>query len=157
MSGGNGGGGGFFDEMVNFASGSGGGNFFENLGSDFLNVGLQSASLGTVGYENGKVSNGVNTNVAKNAGQATVSGVKEVTGAKAAEQANTMARQQYEQSKIDADAARVEAQNQTAKNQMAQSRAAGAARNATSSRSATKGAGVQSLTLGQDEKDFLGL
>ena len=157
MSGGNGGGGNFFQSAINSItpeSLNGEGNFFENLGSDLLNLTFQGSTFGQVGYGDGKVTGGATAKVAESAGQSVVSGLKEVTGAKAAEDANTMARQQFEQAKADAETARVTAQNQTAMDQVNQSKAAAAARNSTSR---TTKRGDVSLALGQDERDFLGL
>jgi hypothetical protein len=157
MSSGNGGGKGFFDNTFNLDSFSGEGNFFENLTHDVLNVGIQGMTGGILGYENGKLSNGVTTNGLKKSGKETVSGLKEVTGAKAAEDANDMARKQFEQTKADAEQARLDSQAQIAASEMQKSKIAGAARNATASRSANKGAAIGSYSLGSDEKDFLGL
>lgn len=152
MSSGNGDGEGFFDNLVNVESLSGGGNFFENLGNDFLNHAVQRVTMGLVGVEDGKFSNGVVTNVAKKTGKATVSGLKEVTGAKAAEAANDFAIEQFEETKAAAEKERFQAQSQLAADQVKQSQMAGAARNA-SSRSTPGG----SLILGDEEKDFLGI
>lgn len=157
MSGGNGDGKGFFDNVVNVESFSGKGNFFENLGSDFLNAGLQGVTGGVIGFENGGISNGVTTNLAKKSGKELVSGTKEVTGAKAAEEANKVARQQFEQAAEDAKNARIEAQAATAKDQVRQSQMAGAARASATTRSANKGTAIGGSVLGADEKDFLGL
>lgn len=157
MSSGNGGGSGFFDNTVNVESLSGKGNFFENAFADIVNYGIQASTGGWLGYENGKISNGVTTNVAKSTGQAVVSGIKEVTGAKAAEEANKMARDQFESAKADAEKARQDQIAQNAKDQMQQSQQAAAARVTAASRSSNKGTAVGGLILGQDEKDFLGL
>lgn len=155
MSSGNGGGG-FFDNLVNVESLSGEGNFFENAFADIVNLGVQGATLGYLGYEDGKISNGASTNVAKKAGKEVVSGLKEVTGAKAAEEANTFAREQFDASKAQAEKDRKDALAQTARDQVNQSQMAGAARATAASRTTSKGSGG-SLSLGQDEKDFLGL
>ncbi len=80
---------------------------------------------------------------------------KEISGAKAAEDATALATKQYEEQKLAAENARVEAQNMTARDQVAMSQRAGAARNAVKS-SANKGQPGGS-SLGVDEKDFLGL
>jgi hypothetical protein len=153
---GNGGGKGFFDNIVNVESFSGKGNFFENLGNDFINFSTQMGTGGYLGYEDGKISNGATTNLFKKTGKETVSGLKEITGAKAAEEANLQARQQFEETKANAQAARVEAQQQLAKDQLQQSNIAGAAR-AKRTTSANKGQPVPGVTLGADERDFLGL
>jgi hypothetical protein len=154
-SGGNGGGKGFFDELVKVESFSGKGNFFENIGKDILNYGVQAGTGGWLGYEDGKISNGVTTNIAKKTGQATVSGIKEITGAKAAEDANEMARDQFNKAQADAEAARLAAINQAGKDQTRQSLMAGASRSS-AARSANRGMGIGGGNLG-DERDFLGL
>lgn len=135
--------------LGNFGSG-GGGNFFENV----LNSALQMYTGGMVQYDperggiRGDIKNDVGLDI-----------YKEISGAKAAEQVNVQAREQYEQTKADAAAARVEAQNQTAKDQMQQSRMASGARASSSAttRSTNKGTAISSVSLGADEKDFLGL
>lgn len=158
MSGGNGGGKGFFDEAFNVESLTGKGNFFENAFADIINVGVQGLTGGIAGFENGKISNGVATNAAKKSGAGAVSGIKEVTGAKAAENANELARQQFEQAQSDALAARAEAQDQVAKSELQKSQIAGAARNAQApTRSNFRGVPSGGTLLGQDEKDFLGI
>jgi hypothetical protein len=159
MSSGNGGGKGFFDNLVNVESFSGGGNFFENLGSDVLNYGTQMLTGGILGYEDGKISNGVTTNLNKKAGKEVVSGTKEVTGAKAAEQANDLAREQFEEAKAGAELDRKNATDQTAREEIKKSQSAAAARATATSRSTSKNSstGGGSVSLGDDEKDFLGL
>lgn len=161
MSSGNGGGKGFFDNWVNVDSLSGGGNFFENLGNDLLNFGVQAGTGGWLSYEDGKIGNGVTTNAFKSTGQATVSGLKTVTGAKAAEAANEVARKQFEESKAASEKDRVETIAQNARDQVRQSQMAGAARATAASRITAKGSsatsGGGSLSLGDDEKDFLGI
>jgi hypothetical protein len=157
MSGGNGGGKGFFDSLANVDSLSGKGNFFNNLGNDILNVGVQSMSGGFVGFENGKISNGVSTNIAKSTGQAVVSGLKTVTGAKAAEEANKIATQQFEEQKASAIADRQESYRQAGLQQVQTSQQAGAARSTSRSAAATSNTNKGAFNLGGDEKDFLGV
>jgi hypothetical protein len=135
---------------------SGEGNFFENFMTDVTNYGLQALTVGTVGYNGKTLDNGVATNAHREGRRAAMNGLKEVTGANAAEEANRQARAQFEQSKIDAEAARAESIAQVGRDQVQQSRTAGAARNATRS-SANKGTAVSSYSLGADEKDYLGL
>lgn len=157
MSSGNGDGAGFFSNLLNVESFSGGGNFFENLFVDGLNAAVQMATLGYAGYEDGKISNGINTNIAKKVGREVVSGVKEVTGAKAAEEANRLAREQFEEQKAAALLEREQAKQRNANEQIAASRAAGAARNAGRSNRTGNNQTTGSFSLGQDERDFLGL
>lgn len=135
------------------SSGDGGGNFFENTAGDFLsgnviqdsiNWGLQSATGGLIGFKDGKVGPGFT-------GKAVVGGIKEITGAKAAEDANELARKQIEQTQADAMKARADARYQAGLQDVQRSNLAGRARGAI-------GANMDaSLKLGSDEKDFLGL
>lgn len=141
--------------LPNIKSFSGGGNFFENLFSDVANWGVNTMTVGLLGYEDGKIGNGVATNALREGGRAAVSGLKEVTGATAAEEANAQARAQYEQARADAEAARVEQQNRIAQSEIAKSRSAQRSRS-TQSRSRTSG-GYGSFSISQDEQDFLGL
>lgn len=157
MSGGNGDGGGFFDDLINVESLSGGGNFFENAFADIVNIGVQTATLGTVGYEDGKLSNGYVTNIAKKSGQGTVSGLKEVTGAKAAEAANALATKQYEEAKAQAEEERANTIAQTARDQINQSQKAAGARASSTSRATPKITSSGSSSLGDAESDYLGL
>jgi len=130
----------------------GDGNFFENVFADFANYSAQLATGGTVGWEKGQ---GIEAGAVS---KAIISGTKEITGANAAEAANNMARQQFEQTKADAEKARMDAQQNVANSELQKSQLAGAARNASaSSRSTTDANAVQTFNLGDDEKDFLGL
>lgn len=140
-----------FEDIGDSFSVSSGGNFFEDLLNNVANIGLQAGTGGLVGFKNGGFQSGATTKVV---GGATVDGLKEVTGANAAEAANEQARAQFEQTKADADAARVAAQNQTANDQLLQSQTAGAARNATSRRSSNKSSVTSALG---NQQDFLGL
>lgn len=135
---------------------SGGGNFFENLFADALNTGVQFGTRGLVGYKDGKLTNGVTTDVLREAGRATVYGLKEVTGANAAEQANELARQQMEEQRAAALAEREASQLQTAQNQMQQSNMAASIRGGNSTRTTGK-AGQMGSFLGGAERDYLGL
>lgn len=124
-------------------------NFFnpDKILGNVIDSYTQFLTGGLVGTKNGGIKAGVTGNVA-------IDGVKEVTGAKAAEEANMMARKQFEQQKVDAAAARVEQQQQNARDQIVQSRLAGP------KRSVVPGARVTPQTsniLGGDEQDFLGL
>lgn len=149
MSSGEGGGGVF--KSLESKTFSGKGNFFENLLSDVVNYGLQYSTSGLVGYGDGNLKTGVTTDVV-------VGGTKEVTGAAAAEEANRMAREQYEQTRKETAQARTAAQNQTALNQIQQSEMAQGAR-AYKGRTTASNAGqpVSGATLGGDERDYLGI
>lgn len=135
-----------------FESFSGGGNFFENLLTDVANIGVQSATFGVYGVGKNGLKNGVTTNTVRTGGRAAEFGVKEITGANAAEQANALAREQFELQKEQSQAERAEAYRQVGIDQVKQSMLAGAARN-TSRGASNKG----SFSLGGDEKDFLGI
>lgn len=119
-----------------------GGNFFGNLINDDLNFGLQLVTGGLLGFKDGKLRAGATTEL-----------VKEMSGAKAAEDANEMARQQFEEQKLAAEQDRQNAIVMKGREQIQASMLAGAARRAgTNTRSFAGGA-----LLGSDEKDFLGL
>lgn len=133
----------------------GGGNFFENIFSDVANVALQSATAGTVGYRDGGFTQGVTGDAIREGGRVTRDGLKQVTGAAAAEEANAQARSQYEQARVDAEAARVEQQNRTARDQVNKSQMAQSARSPQNRGGGSNGYG--SFSISQDEQDFLGL
>ncbi len=80
-----------------------------------------------------------------------VNPVKEITGAAAAEEANAIARQQFEESKIQADKARKEAQSAKQISQTAASNAAGGARNVGAPKK------TNTVTPVGDVKDYLGV
>lgn len=97
-------------------------------------------------------------------GEVVQTGIKDVTGASAAENANKIAKQQFEESKNNALKAQQEARARTARDQMSASRSAASSRKksgtgrTSTSRSSTGGVGTQSVSkLGSDEQDFLGL
>lgn len=130
---------------------SDGDDFFSKVGNKFVDYTAQMFTGGFVGYQDGKFgASGVSSDM-----------LKDVTGATAAEEANKLARQQFEEAKAEADAQRVEQQAQTGRDQIRQSQMAAAARSTASSRSANKATASSAsgggLTLGEDEKDFLGL
>jgi len=125
-------------------SNGGGNSFFESI----LDIGTQALTGGLIGFESDKggVSTGVTSDVA-------ISGLKEVTGAKAAEEANAQARKQFEDEQKAALQDRENAKAETAANQLAASRQAGAVRSTTN----TSRGGSTFSDLGSDERDFLGL
>lgn len=152
MSGG-GDGNGFFDDIekslsLDLHTFKGKGNFFDNLKHDILSQTVQYASGGLLSYKDGKLAKGASTELLEEFGKATLKGTKEVTGAKAAEEANQMAREQFEEQKIAAEQDRQNAIITKGREQVQASQLAGAARRA--------GTTNNSL-LGSDEKDFLGL
>lgn len=126
------------------------GGAVEEFIDNTINAATQVSTAGTVGYKGGSfgTNKGVVTSGVKDV-------VKDITGATAAEEANKLARQQFEQAKADAEKARKDAEIQSARDQVTASRLAGGVRGGIST-VAPKGASRFS-TLGSDEKDFLGL
>lgn len=127
---------------------TGGGNsFFESL----LDVAISLPSFGFAGYKSdeGGLTTGYSTNAIVNTG-------KELTGAKAAEEANDLARQEIQNAKDQALTDRENAQASNAADQLSKSRKAGNLRK-TTGKSSTPGASSINSNLGQDERDFLGL
>lgn len=110
---------------------------------DVINVGTQLMTGGLVGYSKNGIGAGIT-------GEAAIDATKEVTGANAAEEANALARQQYEDSVEAARVQRQDAITRNARNQVAASQGAGAAR--TFNRS-----GNNSSQVIGDVSDFLGL
>jgi hypothetical protein len=125
--------------LGNFGSG-GKGNFFENV----LNTYLQTQTGGMVEYDKGfkgNVQNDVGLQI-----------IKETSGAKAAEEANEMAREQFEEQKVAAEQDRNNQILQRGREQIQASQLAGAARRAGTNSNRSTG-----TVLGSDERDFLGL
>ena len=114
---------------------------------DTLNVVTQLGTWGSVGFEDGGFKKGVITD-------ATIDVTKELTGAAAAEDANAVAREQFEQQKAAAAKERKEAKAQSAQEQITASRLAGGAR---AGKSTSKSSASRFSSLGGDEQDFLGL
>ncbi len=89
--------------------------------------------------------------------------VKDISGANAAEDANKIARDQFEESQRQAKQAQEDARNRTARDQLQASRLAGSNRKSGASKSGSnksKGGGgfnTNTTKLGSDEQDFLGL
>lgn len=137
------GGGNFFNSL------SGEGDFFENLLTDVANIGAQSITGGFAGVGKDGLKTGVTSDGIVAGGKAAVKGLKDVTGATAAEQANALAREQFEKSQADILNQRNENIKQVGRDQVKQSMLAGSARNA--------GKTSGSFSLGGDERDFLGL
>lgn len=140
------GGGNFFDDAVHVNSLSGKGNFFQNLGNDVLNYAVQYGTYGTVGFQDGKLGEG-----------AAIKGVKVLTGAKAAEDANKIATQQFEEQKTAAETDRQNSYRQAGLQQIQQSQMAQAARNTGTANNSTNNSANNGSKLGGDEKDFLGV
>lgn len=118
-------------------------DFNEDPLGSLLNIGLQYGTYGTVGYGDGGFKKGIVTDLA-------VKGTKEITGAAAAEEANAMAKQQYEENKIKALEDRTNAQTAAKNTQIAASNAAGGART-------NKTIGAPKADKVGGTKDFLGL
>jgi len=113
---------------------------------DAINVVLQGSTAGIASFDQGRI---------KGEGL-TMKGIKEVTGAKAAEDANKLARQQMEEAKAQALQDRENARAQNAADQLAKSRQAGGLRRTTGSSNI---AGTSSVNMlgGGDEEDLLGI
>ncbi len=146
MSGGDGGG--FFDDPINSLVPSKG-LTFKGLIDGAINGYLQAMTVGTVGYKDGKIGKGATVELAEEVGKSTVEGVKTVTGAKAAEDANALALEQFELTKKQAEEERQNAIQQKGVQQIQMSQLAGAARRA--------GTTSNPITLGSTGEDFLGL
>ena len=113
-----------------------------NIFEDALNVVTQVATVGLVGYDQKGFKGGV-----------TVDATKEVTGATAAEEANKLARQQYEEQKAALEEQRQNKILQDKNNQIAASNAS-TSNKGSSSTSAT---GVVNTYNNPGQTDFLGL
>lgn len=110
---------------------------------DTLNILTNISTGGLAGFGEGGFKAGVT-------GKPLVEGTKDVTGASAAEEANEQARDQFEQSKVQAEEDRLKSQQQDTQTQIAASRGAGRVRSSVSD-SASTGPAVGG------GKDFLGL
>lgn len=129
---------------------SGNGNFFEDL----VSAGLNYGTGGLVGLKDGKLGGGATVQFLSNVGRETMAGVKDITGAKAAEEANKQAMMQMEEQRAAALQERQNQQARTASDQMRQSRAAGAARGNPRAANRNSMLGTSSM---DDETDFLGV
>jgi len=124
-----------------------------NIVESVIDVGLQYATYGTVGFDKDSkfgLKKGVVT-------KGSIDGLKEITGAKAAEEANNMARQQMEEQRATTLNDRENAKKQDAANQLTLSNRAGGIRNQVNSSLSTSRGGNRYSTLGGEEQDFLGL
>ena len=126
------------------------GSDVEEITDDALNISTNLSTGGLVGFEDGKFGTGKNPLAG-----GVVDLLKEVTGAKAAEEANAAARSRFEEEKKKAEESRKAQKNQTAREQLAASRSAGSVRSG-STKTSTSGSRFSSLG-GSDETDFLGL
>ena len=122
-----------------------------SLIEDALNIFANVSTGGLVGFDG--ANNGFTPGIV---GRAGVQGLKEVTGAQAAEDANKLAREQFEQQKADALQDRENALALDAATQLQVSRSAGGLRRSTN-RSGGDPRPSTSNSLGGDERDFLGL
>lgn len=119
----------------------------EGTGSSFLDdiidVGANIASVGLVGFNDKGFRAGVT-------GRAGLDAAKEITGAAAAEQANELARQQFENDKARLEQQRVDSIKENERRQVTASRSAGRARGNTS-------AAAANLSGASNQTDILGL
>lgn len=111
---------------------------------DLLNVATQISSFGLVGFGDKGVKKGVVSDVG-------IKGVKDITGATAAEEANQMARDQFEQQTAATKQDRLNAQTANKNANIAASNGVGAMRS-----TGTKNNKSSSANIG-DVKDFLGI
>jgi len=129
--------------------GSGGGDPISKAVTNFIDISTQIATGGLAGFDDSNFGRGVTGDVIKE-------GVKEITGATAAEDANRQARERFDEEKARALAQRKESQAQTARQQLIASRLAAGVRRG-SKEAGTGTTKSKSSTLGSDESDFLGL
>lgn len=106
-----------------------------------IDIGANYFSLGTIGFGKEGFKEGIS-----------VKGLKEVTGAAAAEEANEMARKQFEEQKTAAQRDRENALAANAAQQLQLSRTAGSSR-----KPSTTSNKPSNNLLGGAERDFLGL
>lgn len=123
----------------------GGNNFLESA----LDVTLQVGTGGGFGYRADK--GGITFGEVLGP---TIEGLKEVTGAKAAEEANEDARKRFEEEKVAAEQQRADQIAQSAANELIKSRSAASTRGGVSGSSRGQS---RFSSLGSDEQDFLGL
>lgn len=112
--------------------------------NDILNVVVQGSTAGVVGFEDGKLGTGVTSDLA-------IDATKEITGANAAEEANEIARQQFEEDRARLSQQRADAITANQQEQVRRSRGAGRARG-----NVNAGSSAASSNVAQDT-DFLGL
>lgn len=145
----------FFDDALNSVVGNfdNKGDFLDNLITGGINLGIQASTGGMLGYKDGKFGKGLAVETTEELGKGLAGGVKEVTGAKAAEEANAMARQQFEDQTLASEADRNNQIAMKGRQEMMASQLAGAARRSGMSSSNQSSGNI----LGSDGRDFLGL
>lgn len=117
----------------------------ENNMMSFMDVATNLATLGTLGFDKDGISAGVITDPL-------IEGTKELTGAAAAEDANALAREQFEKDEARLVKQREDAQASSAREQVSLSKGAARARGTDStSTSTTQG------SFNNNQTDFLGL
>lgn len=123
-----------------------------------LDVVTQVSTGGTVGFDNDGFGGGVTTDVLKQAGeQLILDPLKDITGARAAEDANARNEARFAEEQAEAQRQRQESQNQSARDQLQASRLAGSARGGVSTQNSNQRRISRFSQLGSDERDFLGL
>ena len=134
---------------------SGGGNSFLESIAD---VTVQAFTGGLAGYKDDQGGLGLGV-TGKPMVEGAIGGLKEITGAAAAEEANRDARKQMEDAKAQSLQERENAKAQNAANQLAKSRQAASVRKTTGRSSTGRvSAGASSVSiLGEDERDLLGV
>lgn len=124
----------------------------ENPLETFADVSTQLLSGGIVGFEDGGFTPGV-------VGKPALAGLKEVTGAAAAEEANALTREAIEDERERRLREREELQARNARDALTRSRTAAGVRRGGGSGSGGffGGSTFSDSTIGSDERDFLGL
>jgi hypothetical protein len=137
----------------------GGNNPLESI----ANVGLNIATGGLVGLDDGKISGGVIGEPILKAGENAVNavgkGLKDITGATAAEEANKLDREMFEQAKMEATKERENAAALKAQNDLVKSNLANTESNVNTNNSSVKNSFFSRYGLGNEgiQRDFLGL
>ena len=116
-----------------------------------INAATQVSTGGMVGYGKDGLKTGIQGEQFIKAGNTAVKGLKDVTGATAAEEANAQARSQFEDQAAQARQQRADAQILNQRNQVAASNNAGAARANRGTNRSTRSSSVG------DVSDFLGI
>ena len=128
-----------------------------NILESALDIAVGGVTLGLAGYDKDKgITGGVSTEVLKQTGKAVSEPLKEITGAKAAEEATKLARQRLDDQKLRAAEARENARLQSFQDKLKASRAAQAARGGRTDSQSSVSKNSQYSSLG-GQGDFLGL
>lgn len=116
----------------------------KKIGNTIADVAVQGSTFGLLGYEDGKLGTGVS-------GDLIVDTTKEITGANAAEEANRIARQQFEEDRARLAQQRADSLAADEQEQIRRSRGAGRARGGVGASNSDR------LNTASQDMDFLGL